>query len=131
MKGVTRLRKNSSASALSASYSAAIERQGQARHSMRQKLSDPGAFETRRVATEAAMLEDILRVEFNTLGELRAEHAAPLTGEVSPIVRPWAASGWHCPMPFVMLSGRCCMLFHMIDRNVLQIESRRGNAAVS
>ena len=55
---------------------------------MRQKLSDPAAFETRRVATEAAMLKNILDFEFNTLGELRSEHAAPLTGEVSPIVRP-------------------------------------------
>jgi hypothetical protein len=33
---------------------------------MRQKLSDPGAFETRRVAAEAAILEDIPGVEFNT-----------------------------------------------------------------
>lgn len=69
---------------------------------MRQKLSDPGAFETQRVATEAAMLEYILRVEFNTLGERRAEHAAPLIGEISPSVRPWVASGWNCPMPFVV-----------------------------
>ena len=37
---------------------------------MRQKLSDPGAFETRRVATEAAMREDIPCIEFNILGEL-------------------------------------------------------------
>lgn len=36
---------------------------------MRQKLNDPGAFETRRVAAKAAMREDILGVEFNTLGE--------------------------------------------------------------
>jgi len=41
---------------------------------MRQKVSDPGAFDTRRVATEAAMLEDILDFEFNTLGELRSEN---------------------------------------------------------
>jgi len=53
---------------------------------MKQKLSGRGAFETRRGATEAAMLEDILDFEFNILGALRVEHVAPLTGEVSPIV---------------------------------------------
>ena len=55
---------------------------------MRQKRSGPGAFETQRVATEAAMLEDILSLEFNTLCKFRSEHAAPLTGEVSPLLWP-------------------------------------------
>jgi hypothetical protein len=44
---------------------------------MNQKLRDIGGFETRRVATEAAMREGILGLKFNTLRELRAEHAAP------------------------------------------------------
>jgi len=65
------------------------------------------------------MLEDILWLEFNILGEFRAEHAAPLAGEVSPTLQPGTASGWHYSMPFVVLSGRCRMLVHILDQALL------------